>query len=162
MDQESGSSSSADLEHAGDAVYAVITIVLAFFPSVAYQILPGGQLNGKTEDFLFVFIATLPLSVALTAIGLVLVREVGDPGERPWICLAILVGSAVVGWGLGTTQEDVQFFQGIHGPPLAYIAATVFYIFVTYAVLYGGALFVAAFVASGWAVYWLHNKLPSD
>jgi hypothetical protein len=151
-----------DLKKQGDAVYAVVAFLLPFFPTVANQVFPGGKLQGKGDDFWFVYISTLPLSVALTLIGVMWVREWGDDDTtRAWITVAILVASAFVGWGFGSTQ-DLKFFEGVHGPPIVYLAALVGYILATYAILYGAALYVAAIIASGWATHWLDTKLPKD
>jgi hypothetical protein len=153
---------SEELAQHGDAFYAVVTFVLTLFPSIAFAIFPGGEMQGKTEDFFFVYIATLPLSVAFTAIFLMLGRQWFDTDqERLIAAVAILTGSAILGWGFGSAQ-DLQFFEGMHGPPIAWIVALVGYILMTYAILYGVPLFLAGIAAAGWAAYYLHRRLPRE
>jgi hypothetical protein len=151
-----------DLGKQGDLIYGLITFVVNLFPAIAEAIFPGGKMEDKGADFLFVYISTLPLSLALTAIGLMWMREWGDSDQaRALASVAILTVSAVIGWGFGTAQ-DLAFFEGVHGNAFVWIAYLVAYILGTYLVLYGPALWIAAMIASMWAAHWLNTKLPED
>lgn len=150
-----------DLEAQGDLIFWGVTLLISFVPAIGYELVPGGQFEDKGALFWTVYLTTLPWAGSLTVIFLMLRRKWLDNNpERAVAAAALLIGSAVLGWGFGSTQADLQFLSQVHGNGWAMLAQIVVYVVGTYAYLYGTVLWLAGIVAGGWAAHWLDQKLP--
>jgi hypothetical protein len=145
----------------GTGIYFLVAIVCNIFPTLARQLFPGGEIpdDGQTA-FLTIYLTTLPLSLALTAVIFIWLKQEFDTDqERLFISAVIMIVSGIVGLGLGTSLADQEFLSQVHGPGWAMLAQVVAYVLFSYALFYGWALFIAAFVTSAIAGFWLHEKV---
>ncbi len=150
-----------DLEAGGDLIFWGVTILVSFVPAIGYELVPGGQLEDKGALFWAVYFATLPWAVSITVIVLMLQRNwLESNQDRALAAAALLIGSAVWGWGFGSTLTDLQFLSQVHGNGFAILVQVVAYVVATYAYLYGFVLWFAGLVAGCFAALWLDQKLP--
>jgi hypothetical protein len=157
MDEEESGRLTA--ESLGDWLFVVLALVLNLVPSLAYQIAPGGEVGDKQELFITVYLITLPLSVALTAIIFIWLREpFGEQGNFVASCVILLI-SGYIGLKLGTRELDEAVFSKVNGHPVVVLFAAAFYILFSYAIYYGVALFLSAVAVSSVAGLWLHERL---
>lgn len=150
-----------DLDELGDLIFWAVALLASFVPAIAYQLVPGGQLEDKQTLFFVVYLTTLPWSGSLTLIFLMYKRKWMDTDqERAWTAAGLLIGSATLGWGFGSTQADLQFLSQVHGNVPTIVLQVVAYIIATYAYIYGIVLWLGGIATGAWAAYWLHRKLP--
>jgi hypothetical protein len=143
----------------GAGLFTVITVACNIVPSLAYKLAPGGKIDDQTETFLAIYLKTLPLSIALTAVVFIWLKQMGSPRERLAGSCVILLISGFFGLTFGTSQLDEQLFSRLHGPPEVMLAGAAFYMLFSYAIYYGAALFAAAVAVSFTVGLWLHEKV---
>jgi hypothetical protein len=147
-------------EQLGKRLYGVATFLATFAPAVGYAWMPGGELKDAKETFFSVYLATLPLSLALTAVILLYKRHALESDtQRLWASCAILIASGVIGIGIGSSQTDEAAFSGLHGPLPYMVVAVAVYVIFSYAAYYGLVLFIAAAATSWVAALWVNEKL---
>lgn len=140
--------------------YAIATAIANVFPSVAFELVPGGKLEGKSITFVLVYLQTLPLSVAVTGVVLIFARELFDSDqERFAAACGLVIVSSVIGIGLGSSQADLEFLSQVRGNLFAVLVEVAAYALAAYAVVYGFVLWVAGVIAGTVAGLWVHEKL---
>jgi len=148
-------------EDVGNGVFLAILVACTFFPSLAFQIAPGGEVGDKEEAFATIFLTTLPLSLGLTAILFIWFRGLLESDRQRLAASAgIMLVSGFVGLSFGSSQADQEVFSRVHGPPEVVLLGYAAYILFSYALYYGWPLFIAAALVSFVAGLWLHEKLP--
>jgi hypothetical protein len=158
--ESSGTGKALTASQLGAGLFALFTIGCNFFPSLARALFPTGEVGDQNEFFLGVYLKTLPLSVALTAIAFIWLKEEFDnPRQRFWCSVGILVVAGFVGLSLGSLQVEESMFSKIHGPAPVVAVGMALYFLAGYAVAYGLPLFIAAIAASAVAGLWLHEKI---
>ncbi len=150
-------------EDVSNWVFLAVAIGCNFIPSLAFQIAPGGEVGEKEELFLKIYLITLPLSLAMTGIIFIWLRNLFESDRQRLAASAgLLVVSGLFGLGFGTSQVDQELFAKVHGPPEVVLFAFGAYILFSYAVYYGWALFISSVAVSFAVGLWLHEKLPDS
>ena len=144
----------------GAGLFALFALLCNIVPSFARVVAPTGEVGDQGEAFIAIYFRTLPLSIALTLIVFIWLKEELDSDRDRLVASAvILVVSGFIGLGLGTNQVDQEVFSRIHGPGWVVLFEAAAYVIFSYAIYYGWALFVCAIGASLFAGYWLHEKI---
>ncbi len=148
-------------EEVGNWVFLLIGAACIFIPSLAFQIAPGGEVGDTEEVLSNIYLITLRLSLALTAILFIWFRGLFESDRQRIAASAVLmVISGFIGLSFGTSQLDQELFSKVHGPPELVLVSMAAYILFGYAIYYGLPLFFSAVLVSLVAGLWLHEKLP--
>lgn len=143
----------------GTGLYALLLGICTFFPALAHQLLPGGEVGEKQDAFFAIYFATFPLSLAATFIFLMLLFGWFDDGkQRLGAAGAAIVISSVWGIGFGMSYADLTTISQLHGPLRVIALDVVVLALVAYATFYGWALFIAGWLSSLFAALWIKEK----
>ena len=146
-------------DRVGNWLYILLVLVCHLFPSVVHELAPGGLVGARQDAFLVIYFTTLPLSLAATFIFLMLMFDWFDNNKERLVAAGVaIVVSAFVGIGFGASLADVNALSQLPGHPVAKAFQVVALALAAYAIYYGWALFLAAWLSSFVAALWIKEK----
>lgn len=144
----------------GSALYLGLVAVLSLVPALATKLGPGADLADKETAFITIYLQTLPLALAMTAVCLLIACRPFEEDVHTFAAAgAIFFLSAV--WGIEFAGSGLTEYGSahIHGPVWVQAAAWGFLSLFAYALTYGWFMFVASLVVGAWAAYWVIERV---